>query len=121
MKLLANENIPASSVKLLREQGYDVFSVAESCRGASDEQVLKLAHSQQRIVVTFDADYGELVFLRKFPPPAAILFLRFVPASPLEPAIMALKVLKEEPAILEKQFIVVERATVRARPLVPES
>jgi hypothetical protein len=41
----------------MRERGHDVLAVAEQrdLDGATDEQLLELAGSQQRIMVTFDA------------------------------------------------------------------
>lgn len=74
-RLLANENLPAPSVRLLRERGYDVYSVAESSGGLSDRDVLANAVAERRWIVTFDLDYGKLIFGRGFAaPPAVVLF-----------------------------------------------
>ena len=63
MRLLANENIPLATVEALREAGEDVVSVTEDSPGATDEAVIRWARQEERVVVTFDRDYGELVFL----------------------------------------------------------
>ncbi|MCY4551898.1 MAG: DUF5615 family PIN-like protein [Defluviicoccus sp.] len=73
MKLLANENIPLDSVRSLRSGGHDVVSISEQSPGISDEDVIRIARAENRIIVTFDRDYGELVFRRGWPPPAGIL------------------------------------------------
>ena len=55
-KLLANENIPLGSVQALRKNGYDVISISERSLGISDENVLQLASTENRVIVTFDRD-----------------------------------------------------------------
>lgn len=74
-RLLANENFPAPSIRLLRDGGYDVAAVAEGRGGLLDADVLGLAVEEKRWVLTFDRDYGELIFARGFAaPPAVVLF-----------------------------------------------
>ncbi len=46
----------------LCEQGYDVYSVGEQSPGWSDRQVLAHAVSENRIIISNDKDFGELVF-----------------------------------------------------------
>lgn len=58
MKLLANENIPLDSVRSLRSAGHDVVSISERSPGISDEDVIRIARAENRIIVTFDRDYG---------------------------------------------------------------
>ncbi len=73
--LLVNENFPAPATQALRSSGVDVFSVSEQLPGASDESVLAVACAQARWLVTFDNDYGELLFARRLPAPPAVLLL----------------------------------------------
>ena len=86
MRFLANENFPLVSVKRLRAAGHDVASVIEDSPGVKDHQVLARAHEESRIILTFDRDYGDLIYRRKLPMPAGVLYLRFDPVSPEEPA-----------------------------------
>lgn len=58
MKFLANENSPLASVRALRNIGLDVVSVEEESPGISDEEVLRRARDENRIIVTFDRDYA---------------------------------------------------------------
>ena len=55
MKLLANENIPLESVRSLRIGGYDVVSISERSPGISDEDVIQIARTENRIVITLAA------------------------------------------------------------------
>jgi predicted nuclease of predicted toxin-antitoxin system len=47
---------------MLREVGHDVVSISELYPGISDREVLEIATKEQRAIITFDSDYGELVF-----------------------------------------------------------
>lgn len=55
-RLLTNENFPAPSIRHLRERGYDIAAVAEGSGGLKDVEVLALAVTEQRWIVTFDRD-----------------------------------------------------------------
>ena len=74
-RLLADENCPAPSIRLLRARGFDVLSVAEVQPGMTDVEVLQLASSEQRWLLTFDLDFGELAFNRQIPLPPAIILI----------------------------------------------
>lgn len=84
MKFLANENFPIPSMKLLRERGFDITHVAEDCPSEKDEAIMRMAREQGRIIITFDRDYGELVFKHRQPSPAGVIYLRFDPMYPIE-------------------------------------
>ena len=62
VKLLADENTHGLIVEWLRGAGHDVAWVAESMRGRPDEQVLQAAFDDDRLLLTSDADFGNLVF-----------------------------------------------------------
>ena len=54
---------------MLIESGHDVLSAAERDPRATDEALLALAYEEQRVLVTEDKDFGELVFVRRLPHP----------------------------------------------------
>lgn len=62
MKFLANENVPIASVNYLKSIGFDVTSIGVDDPGIADEHVMKLAVEQDRTIITYDSDYGELIF-----------------------------------------------------------
>lgn len=70
MNFLANENVPAASIERLGDEGHDVLSIGVTSPGITDREVLQKAVDQERIVLTFDRDYGELIFRRNLPRPA---------------------------------------------------
>lgn len=61
MKFLVDECCDASLVDALRKDGHDVLYAVESLRGASDDELLARAFSEQRLLLTEDKDFGELV------------------------------------------------------------
>lgn len=117
MRFLANENIPIDTVNKLRSAGHDVLAVIELMPGATDNRVLELAHLESRVILTFDRDYGELIYKYKMPKPEGVLYLRFVPLTPEEPAEYILRLLANEMIALENKFTVARRDRLRQRPL----
>jgi predicted nuclease of predicted toxin-antitoxin system len=91
--LLANENWPRPALLALRAAGMDVQAVAERMPRASDIEVLRHAAADGRWLLTFDRDYGELVFARAVPPPPAIVYLRQEAYAPDWPARVVLDLL----------------------------
>lgn len=59
---LTDENVDAPIVVRLRADGHDVVSVSDLAPGIDDDAVIEVANSQQRILITSDHDFGELVF-----------------------------------------------------------
>ena len=108
MKFLANENIPAPSVQLLRQAGFEVAYIADEVSGIDDAAVLQLACDEQRIILTFDRDYGELIFKLHYPSPAGIIYLRFEPEFSTHPGEVLLKLLKNMSIHWLHHFSVVE-------------
>jgi len=47
--------------------GHDVLYVTEKKTGASDDEILSDAYEQERILITEDKDFGELVYRFKKP------------------------------------------------------
>ncbi|NQZ79274.1 MAG: DUF5615 family PIN-like protein [Ekhidna sp.] len=86
MKFLANENVPIASVNYLKSKGFDITSIGIEYSGTADEDVMKLAMEQERTIITYDRDYGELIFKHGFKPTAGVIFIRQQPTEPLETA-----------------------------------
>ncbi len=60
MKLLIDENISPEITAYLRTLKYNVKSIRECCKGYKDEKVVEVALSEERIIVTYDLDFGGL-------------------------------------------------------------
>src|SRR3989338_8117844 len=62
-KLLADLNISVGTVHFLRGLGYDIKRVDKSI--VTDEEVVRIAQEEQRIIITFDKDFGEIYYFHK--------------------------------------------------------
>ncbi len=115
--LLANENVPAPLLSLLRASDLTVHAVSELMPMASDRAVLHYAHQQGLWVLTFDRDYGELVFARAVPAPPAIIYLRQGPQPMSSFARSVVQLLTDDAPHLLGHLVVVGGRGVRRRPL----
>ena len=115
MKFLADENFPLKSLYRLREAGLDVKAVIEESPGIKDREVLAWAADEGRILLTFDRDYGELIYRRGLSAPTGVIYFRFIPETPEEVAEYLLKLIEISGLRLEGRFTVVERDRVRQR------
>lgn len=60
MKILVDENIPATTVTELREQGHDVIDIrGTSEQGMADQQLWQKAVQEQRLMITTDKGFAE--------------------------------------------------------------
>jgi predicted nuclease of predicted toxin-antitoxin system len=84
MRILANENVPRQMVEALREEGHDVvWTLAEA---STDEDILRRAVGEDRVVLTFDKDFGELAFRSGMPASTSVILLRI---SARDPSLLA--------------------------------
>jgi len=81
IKLLADENIPKKAVEALRLKGIDIASAVDLSQGLSDREVIELANNENRVIITFDKDFGQLIY-RKRMKVTGLILLRFAPTSP---------------------------------------
>ncbi|MBM4254680.1 MAG: hypothetical protein FJ147_02155 [Deltaproteobacteria bacterium] len=76
MRILANENFPGDAVEALRQKGHDVVWVRTDAPGSDDRTVLQKARQEERILVTFDKDFGELAFRFGLPVTSGVILFR---------------------------------------------
>lgn len=116
-RFLADENFPPSVAQQLSAEGHDVELAAKILRSSPDTAVLRHARESGRGLLTFDSDFGDLIFLEGEAPPPAVFYFRL--HSVLLPVVIerARIALREFP---EGYFVVVERDAIRTRafPLV---
>jgi predicted nuclease of predicted toxin-antitoxin system len=110
--VLLDENLPRSVAAGLRADGHNVVSISEQVPSSSDGGVLALARAADRWLVTFDSDFGDLIFQRRAPPPPAVLYLRMHPIVASEALAWTRRGLLPENA---GHFCVITREGVRRR------
>ena len=80
MKFLIDQDVYAATARFLTELGHDVVRVAEiGLSQAADDELLRVAAEQQRLLVTRDRDYGRLVFVESLG--AGVIYLRILPST----------------------------------------
>jgi predicted nuclease of predicted toxin-antitoxin system len=119
MRLLANENFPLDAVEALRSAGHDVAWIREDSRGTSDDKILLRAQQENRIVVTFDKDFGELAFRSKLPSQSGVILFRITPKSSQYIAQVAVQALASRDN-WAGHFSVIEDNRIRMTSLIKE-
>jgi predicted nuclease of predicted toxin-antitoxin system len=112
MRFLVDECIGPSVARWLRENNHYTISAYEDCRGWDDERLLEKAYSEDRIVVTIDKDFGEMIFRRKLPH-CGVILLRGGFAGPSKKISMMQKVLSITEARIRGHFVVVTESGIR--------
>jgi predicted nuclease of predicted toxin-antitoxin system len=116
MNILADENIERPIVEHLRTLGHDVLYAAEAFSSTPDPEILLRASSENRVVLTNDLDFGELVFHQK-QRAQGIVLLR-LHASSLKEKVESF--CRNWPLVADQaagHFVVVTNRRIRVRPL----
>jgi predicted nuclease of predicted toxin-antitoxin system len=112
MNFLIDECVGHGVAQWLRNQGYDVVSILEVSPGISDDAVLSKAFNENRILITMDKDFGDIVF-RSNKDHCGIILLRLSNWQ-IEHKVSVLEnVLAHHMHELEDNFIVVTEQAVR--------
>jgi len=115
MKFLLDQDVYALTARFLREQGHDVITASHlGLSRAQDSDLLKTASEQERIFVTRDRDYGNLVFVHGAG--SGVIYMRMLPST-MEAVHMEMKKVLEtySETELSKAFVVVEKSRHRIR------
>ena len=113
MKWLADENFPFPSFNLLQSQGFDIKHIGIDNPSVEDHGVIGVAIEQNRIILTFDSDFGELVFRYGFSPPGVVYF-RLTGFAPTHPASVLIELLATDYSF-DGFFTIVGNDSVRQR------
>jgi predicted nuclease of predicted toxin-antitoxin system len=62
LKFLVDAGVGKKVESFLFESGFDFKSIREIDHRMKDSEILRLANSESRIVITMDKDFGELIF-----------------------------------------------------------
>lgn len=82
MRFLADENFPGAAVTVLQQQGHDIVWIRTDAPGSSDQDILARAQAEERIILTFDKDFGELAFRFGLPAASGIILFRIPLSTP---------------------------------------
>src|SRR5437867_12473924 len=116
MQFLANENLPLDVVEAVRKIGHDVAWIRTDAPGSKDRDILKRAVSEQRILLTFDKDFGDLAFQFGLSASCGIVLFRLQASSSAALATLVVTALQSR-TDWTGHFSVVEPGRIRMRPL----
>ena len=93
----------------------DIISVTDFAFGLCDSEILDLANKNGRIVVTFDKDFGQLIFKEKRKT-KGLMLLRFIPKSPQQIAKRIQQALAAN-ITMENCVVTVKKDNIRVTPV----
>jgi predicted nuclease of predicted toxin-antitoxin system len=111
-----DECVDAGLVAILHRSGHDVVYITEVEPRALDTEVMDRACREQRLLLTEDKDFGDLVFREARPVPGIVL-LRIDAAQRLRKGSRLLAAIEQFGEALFAHYTVVESARFRSRPL----
>lgn len=118
MKWLADENFLIASFKLLVSKDWDIKHISLENSGIQDFKVIELAINEQRIVLTFDSDFGTLVFKEGYRP-IGVVYFRLPYFQPEAPAQILLNLKETGFHSFEFHFTVISDDGIRQRTISP--
>ncbi len=59
MRFIADENIPASLIKIVRQKGSSIRDIKEEgWSGIKDKELMEISKREKRVIITFDKDFA---------------------------------------------------------------
>lgn len=117
MRLLLDESADARLAPWLRSLGHDVSAIAaDHPASLKDQQVLAIATRENRILITDDRDFGELILARKLPH-SGVIYLRLGEYADLATKQERIAEVLERYVHVLDRFLVVTPRHIRVRPL----
>jgi len=116
MRFLADEHFPMASVRLLIAAGHDVVHVGHVASGEDDVDLLVICESEERTMLTFDKDFGDLAFRDDRYPSTGVVLFRLKTRAIEEPAKLLLRELAvDDPFSLHGRITVITERGARFR------
>ena len=112
MRFMVDECTGPAVASWLRDQHHDVFSVFDEARGMSDEDIIRKALAEQRILITNDKDFGDKVF-RDGRLHQGVILLRLEDERPASKIRVLSSLLEAYPDKIPDSFLVVTERQVR--------
>ncbi len=114
MRILIDVGVGKAVEEWLKKQGYDVLAVRDLDPRLPDSVILHRAVIEQRLVITMDKDFGELVY-QSGQPHAGVLLLRLEEADSRKKVSIVKKIFTRYVQQLVGSFSVYQRGRLRIR------
>lgn len=119
MRFLLDVHIANTIAQALESEGHDVLRAALHHASWSDSSLLALAVEDERIIITEDSDFSDLIYALGMSSPLAIIYIRCEPE--VQP-VMAARVLDTlASGRLDRHMAVIRASSTRYRPLPGKS
>jgi predicted nuclease of predicted toxin-antitoxin system len=119
LKFLLDVHIAKAIAKVLEAEGHDVVRAALDHSTWSDADLLSMAVREERIIITEDSDFSDLIYASGMPPPPAIIYIRCEPE--LQPTMAGRVIDTLASGRLDRHMAVIRPSSSRYRPLPRES
>ncbi len=114
MRFIIDVNVGRSIEKILIERGFDVISVRDIDPRMTDAEILNRAVKDDRIVVTQDKDFGELIY-NSGKLHAGVLLLRMEGESRESRSKLFQEIIEKHIHILANHFCVYHNSSLRVK------
>jgi predicted nuclease of predicted toxin-antitoxin system len=119
VRFLVDQCLSPLLAALLTDAGHDAVHIADrKMERAEDSEILALAESEDRVLLSADSDFGEILTVGEKRKPSLVFFRGEFEVAAHDQARLLLGCLPEVCADLEKgAIVVVTRTTIRVREL----
>ena len=118
MRFLVDECLSVKIAQILAAAGHDAQHASQTgLQGHPDETVIEYARAEDRILLTADTDFGELLSHSGESLPSVILLRRSSRIPELQAAIVLINLADVEPDLLSGALIVFNNSVIRVRRL----
>ena len=114
MRFLADESCDFAVVRALRAAGHDVIAVAEVSPQLEDPTVLDITVREERILLTEDKDFGQLVYADGRATAGVVLF-RFPARVRRDLTKTVVQLVRRRGEKLKGRFVLVQPGRIRIR------
>jgi len=118
VRLLCDADVDGPLVQRLRDEGHEVFYMAEIKPDATDDEVLELANQHGVVLVTRDKGFGQMVF-RQGLPFYGVLLIRLAGVPMLTRKDMLAEAVRNHGREFQSAFSVLTQTGLRIRPRFP--
>jgi predicted nuclease of predicted toxin-antitoxin system len=112
MKYLVDECTGPGVARWLEGQGHDVYSVYDQARGLADTEVIRKGCGDNRVIITCDKDFGELIIRHRHAHKGVVL-LRLKDEKPANKIRILTGLLARHRHQLPNRFTVVTEKDIR--------
>jgi predicted nuclease of predicted toxin-antitoxin system len=116
LKFLVDVGVGKKVEEYLLEKGYDIKAVRSLDQRMPDQEIVRLAASENRMVITMDKDFGELIYHSGMDH-CGILLLRLEDATGVEKQQVIAEILAKFSDKMKDNFCVFQNKKFRIRKL----